>query len=144
VYLSFFPGEVTIMNIEKNKEALYRCIELFNQCTVEWVDTCYSKELIWLEQPTQSFPKGRSGGFDAFRDSALQRLRIFPNQKLTVKKCVAEHDDVVFEQEWKGTIAISSGSYKAGDVVTMNITTFFKVKNGLIVEHTDYPMLIPS
>lgn len=130
------------MNIEANKRALYRCIELFNQCALEWVDTCYSRALSWREQPTQSFPQGRSGGFDVFRHAAQQRLQIFPNQKITVKKCVAEHDDVVFEQEWQGTIAVSGGGYTAGDVVTMNITTFFKVQDGLITEHTDYPILV--
>jgi len=130
------------MGIVENKEALYRCIELFNECTLEWVDTCYSKELIWNEMPTQSFPKGRSGGFNEFRNTAGQKLRIFPNQTLSVKKSVAEGDYVVFEQEWKGIVAIAMGNYKIGDNIYMKIVTFFKLKNGLIIEHTDYPISI--
>jgi SnoaL-like polyketide cyclase len=134
--------EDIFMGIAENKKVLYRCIELFNKCTLEWVDTYYSKELIWKEQPTQSIPKGRSGGFDLFRKTANQVLKVFPNRTLLVHRCVAEEDYVVFEQEWKGTIAISNGNYKVGDNVNMKIVTFFKLRNGLIVEQTDYPLSI--
>ena len=96
------------MGIVENKEALYRCIELFNE----------------------------------FRNTAGQKLRIFPNQTLSVKKSVAEGDYVVFEQEWKGIVAIAMGNYKIGDNIYMKIVTFFKLKNGLIIEHTDYPISI--
>ena len=130
------------MSTADNKKAVSRCIELFNKCTLEWVDTCYSKELVWIEMPTQSFPKGRSGGFETFRNTADQLLRIFPDRSLFVHRSVAEADYVVFEQEWKGTIAIPFGNYKVGENIKMKIVTFFKLKNSLIVEHTDYPISI--
>ena len=130
------------MNTAENKKAVYRCIELFNKCTLEWVDTCYSKGLIWIEMPTQSFPKGRSGGYESFRNTANQILRIFPDRSLVVNRSLAEDDYVVFEQEWKGTIAIPFGNYKVGENIKMKIVTFFKLGNGLIVEHTDYPVSI--
>lgn len=40
------------MSPAENKQALFRCIELFNKCTLEWVDTCYSDKLEWIELPT--------------------------------------------------------------------------------------------
>ncbi len=130
------------MSIAENKKAVFRCIELFNKCTLEWVDTCYSKELVWNELPTRSFPKGRTGGFESFRNTADQVLRIFPDRTLIVNRCVAEEDYVVFEQEWKGTIAILTGNYKIGEKINMKIVSFFKLRNGLIVEQTDFPISI--
>jgi SnoaL-like polyketide cyclase len=130
------------MNIAENKAALYRCIELFNKCTLEWVDTCYSKEMTWKEMPSSSFPKGRSGGFTDFRNAHSGILRIFPNRKLTVLKCVAENDYVVFEQDFRGTVAIAAGNYKIGDLIYLKMVTFFKLLDGLIIEHTDFPIVI--
>jgi hypothetical protein len=69
-------------------------------------------------------------------------LRIFPNRTLIVNRSVAEEDYVVFEQEWNGTISISTGNYKVGENINMKIVTFFKLRDGLIVEHTDYPISI--
>ena len=130
------------MGIAGNKEAVYRCIDLFNKCTLEWVDACYSKELVWNELPTQSFPRGRSGGFNEFRNTADQTLRLLPDRILSVKKCVAEDDCVVFDQEFKGTVAVAMGNYKRGDNICLRIVTFFRLMNGLIIEHTDYPISI--
>ncbi len=130
------------MDIMENKETLYKCIEIYNKCTLEWVDTFYSKDLIWKELPTTTFPKGRSGGFKEFREAAEQRLRLFPKNSLTVVKCVAENDYVVSEQDLKGTLAISVGNYKAGDESRLKIVTFFKLKNNQIIEHTDFVVSI--
>jgi hypothetical protein len=126
------------MGIKENKETLYKCVETFNKCTLEWVDTFYSKDLVWKELPTTIFPKGRTGGFKEFREAAEQRLRLFQKNSLTVVKCVAENDYVVFEQDFKGTFATSAGNYKAGDESRLKIVTFFKLKNNLIIEHADF------
>lgn len=50
-------------NSAQNKRALFRCIELLNKCTLEWVDNRYSKKLEWIELPKPSTPQGRRGDF---------------------------------------------------------------------------------
>lgn len=57
------------MNAMENKQALARCIELFNRGTLEWVDSCYSRKLEWIELPKASTPQGRRGDFAFFRRS---------------------------------------------------------------------------
>jgi len=34
-----------------NEQAIRRCVELFNRCTLEWVDTCYAQAVEWTELP---------------------------------------------------------------------------------------------
>ena len=30
--------------VKQNEQAIRQCVELFNKCTLEWVDTCYAEE----------------------------------------------------------------------------------------------------
>ena len=118
------------MNPKENKQAVLHCIDLYNKCTLEWVDTCYSKELEWKEFSNPSAPKGRQGDFSVFRKSAEQALRFFPDMKMTVLRSVSENDCVVLEQEWQGHIA--------GEIAKLRVASFFTLENGLIIKHIDY------
>ena len=126
------------MNASDSRQAVMHCIELFNKDTLEWVDTCYSKELKWVEMPQPGTPQGRHGNFNFYRESAGRVLRLFPDQKLTVLRSVAEADCVVLEQEWQGTAAVSAGDFVAGRIARQKIVSFFTLKDGLIVKQTDY------
>lgn len=126
------------MNSEENKKTLFRCIDVFNKCTLDWIDAFYSHDLVWKESPTDTFPKGRAGGFKEFNAAAEQRLKIFPNNSLTVTKCIAEHDDVVFEQDWRGVLSVAVGKHMPGDETISKVITFFKLRNNRVIEHTDF------
>lgn len=126
------------MNALANKQALLRCIELYNKCTLEWVDTCYSNKLQWIELPKLGTPQGRHGDFTFFRKSAEQLLHLFPNSKLTVLRSLAENDCVVLEQEWQGTAAFTIGSYIAGNIAKLRLASFYTLENGLIIKQVDY------
>ena len=128
------------MGSEENKRAVFRCVDLFNQDTLEWADVSYSRDVVWTEVPGPLFPKGRSGGWSEFRAAAARRLRFLPDQKLRVLHAAAEDGTVIFIQEWGGTAAAAAGGIKAGDRVSALIVTFFRLKDGLIVEHADYPI----
>jgi hypothetical protein len=132
------------MNATENREAVMHCIELFNKDTLEWVDTCYSKDLEWNEMPTQAAPQGRQGNFQFFRESAAQILKLFPDQKLTVLRSISEDNCVVLEQEWHGTASASIGKYVAGHIARLKIVSFFTLDKGLIVKQTDYCTPVPT
>ena len=40
----------------KNKQAILLCVELYNKCTLEWLDTFYSDKLEWIESPRAHSP----------------------------------------------------------------------------------------
>jgi len=126
------------MNAVENKQALLRCIELFNKCTLEWVDTCYSNKLEWLELPMPGNPQGWQGDFASFRRSAEQLLHLFPDRKLSVLSSLAENDRVVLAQEWQGTAAFTVGNYVAGRTAKLRVASFFTLENGLIIKQIDY------
>ena len=72
------------------------------------------------------------------------RLKLFPKNKMEVVRSVSEGDTVVFEQNWSAEIGVDGGGYKKGDEIRMKIVTIFKMRNGLVIEHTDYPLLMRS
>jgi hypothetical protein len=127
-----------IMNTVKNKQAVLKCIGLFNKCTLEWLDVCYSKNLDWIEFSNPAIPLGRRGDYSAFRSAAEQAIRLFPDRKLVVINCIAEDNIVVLEQEWSGTLAITAGAHNAGEISKLRIASFFTLKDGLIIKQTDY------
>lgn len=126
------------MSAHKNKKSILNCINLFNKCTLEWIDSCYSKKLDWIEFSNPSIPKGRKGDYSAFRTAAKNLLRFFPDRKLTVLRSVAEGDCVVLEQEWNGTLATSTSNHKAGEISKLRIVSFFTLENELIIKQIDY------
>jgi len=126
------------MNAVENKQAVLRCVGLFNKCTLEWLSTCYADHLEWTELPWRSFPQGRHGDLSAYRQAAEQTLRLCPDRQLRVLRSVAEGDCVVLEQEWQGTIAFPVGDIAAGTGMRLRIVSFFTLENGLITKQTDY------
>jgi predicted SnoaL-like aldol condensation-catalyzing enzyme len=126
------------MSATKNKKSILKCIELFNKCTLEWIDTFYSKKLDWIEFSNPGIPQGRKGDYSAFRTAAEHLLRLFPDRKLIVLRSVAEGDCVVLEQEWNGTLAIGAGNHEAGEISKLRIISFFTLENGLIIKQIDY------
>jgi hypothetical protein len=126
------------MNIIDNKQAVLHCVELFNKCSMEWLNTCYADHLEWTELPWQSFPKGRHGDLSTFRQSAEQALILCPDRQLRVLRSVAEGDCVVLEQEWQGTVAFTVGDLVAGSVSRLRIASIFILEVGLITKQTDY------
>jgi hypothetical protein len=126
------------MNAATNKQAILKCIELFNKCTLEWLDICYSKRLEWVEFSNPSIPQGRKGDYSSFHKAAEQAIRLFPDRNLVVLNCIAEDNMVVLEQDWSGTLAIAVGNHSIGEILKLRIASFFTLENGLIIKQTDY------
>ena len=127
------------MGTEENRELLLRCIDSFNACTMEWLDSFYSRSLEWISMPTRMDPNGRKGGFLEFRSSAEQLLGAIPNRRLRVISSVCENDIVILEQELSGNFARDVGeNTRAGDASSALVVSFFTVADSLIVKHKDY------
>jgi hypothetical protein len=121
-----------------NKEVLFNCIEDFNKCNLDWLDTYYSKDIEWNEMPRLMFPKGRSGGYSEYKMAAENVLSIFPKRKLIVKRAICENDIVILEQEFEAIATKNIGNIKQGDEVKQMVLSIFVLINGLIVKQTDY------
>jgi len=128
---------------QNNEQAIRHCVALFNQCSLEWVDTCYAEAAEWTELPIPGMTRGRQGDRAFLRLSAGNVLRLYPDRQLRVLNLVAQADQVVLEQDWQGTTAADYASVKAGTVVRFQVASFFTLADGLIVRQTDYVIPMP-
>ena len=133
------------MNIQdQNEAAARRCIALFNQCTLEWVDTCYAPAVAWTELPLPATPNGQGGDRTVLRATARRLLALFPDRQMEIRNLVAQGDQVVLELDWRGTAAFSVAGLQAGAPVRVRVATFLTFAQGLIVKQVDYCVGIPG
>ena len=124
--------------VKQNEQAIRRCVELFNKCTLEWVDTCYAEEADWIELPVPGISRGRQGKRAFLREMAGRVLMLYLNRLLRILNLVAQADQVVLEQAWQGTAAAAFGGVSAGTMIRFQVASFFTLVDGLIVKQTDY------
>jgi ketosteroid isomerase-like protein len=128
----------------ESEGAVRRCVDLFNQRTVEWVDACYAKNVEWIELPIPGISRGRQGNRDFLREAAERLLRLYPDRQMSIRNLVAQGDQVVLEIDWVGTAAAAIGGLNAGERVHFRVASFFTLVDGLIVKQTDYCIPIQS
>ena len=129
---------------QQNESAVRQCVELFNKCTLEWVDTCFAAEAEWTELPIPGISRGRQGKRAFLRESAERILSLYPDRQMSIRNLVAQDDRLVLEVDWRGTTAQAVGSLPAGAQIHFRVASFFRLVDGLIVSQTDYCIPIPS
>jgi len=130
--------------VKRNEQAIRDCVDLFNKCTLEWVDTCYAEEAEWIELPIPGISRGRQGKRAFLRETAGHILMLYPNRQLRILNLVAQADQVVLEQAWQGTTAAAFGGVSAGTMIRFQVASFFTLVDGLIIKQTDYCIPIPE
>ena len=130
--------------VDQNEQAIRRCVDLFNKCTLEWVDTCYAPAAEWVELPIPGMSRGRQGDRAFLRETAGRVLMLYPDRQLRVLNLLAQADQVVLEQDWQGTAAAAFGDLHPGDQVRFRVASFFTLADGLITRQTDYCIPIPA
>jgi hypothetical protein len=121
-----------------NMEVVLNCIDAFNKCNMEWLNTFYSKNLEWNEMPRMMYSKGRNGGYSEYKLAAENVLSMFPKRKLIVKRSFCDENTVILEQEFSAVSSVNIGNIKKGDEIKQMILSIFVLKNGLINKQTDY------
>lgn len=124
--------------MNKNKEILLNCIDSYNKCTMDWLNTFYSKNLEWIEMPTQRNPRGRKGGFNELKQYASNALAFFTDRKLNVIRSFVDENTVILEQEFSATLPQDVGDMKKGEITKQVVVSIFVVEEGLIIKQTDY------
>ncbi|HTX17753.1 MAG TPA: nuclear transport factor 2 family protein [Bacteroidota bacterium] len=115
-----------------------KCIDLFNRHSLEWVDTCYAKDVDWNELPLPTSPNGHHGDRALLRESAARVLSIFPDRGMSVERIVAEGDCVAMELVWMGTASATIGPLQKGTQLQYRIASFLTIRDGLITRQIDY------
>lgn len=128
----------------QNERAIRRCVDLFNQKTLEWVDTCYAEKAEWIELPIAGISRGRQGDRACLREAAGNILSLYPDRQMRIRNLVGQDDQVVLELEWRGTAAAAVGNLRAGTQIRFRVASFFTLVDGLIVKQTDYCIPLPG
>jgi ketosteroid isomerase-like protein len=124
--------------METNEAIVRRCVDTYNQATLEWVDTFYSRDVEWIELPRAGNPQGRRGNRDNLRECARNDTAVFADRRMRVIDAVAQGDRVAVELAWEGTAAHATGGLAQGMVVRLRIASFFILDKGLITRQVDY------
>jgi ketosteroid isomerase-like protein len=124
--------------METNEAIVRRCVDTYNQATLEWVDTFYSRDAEWIELPRAGNPEGREGGRDDLREHARNVTALFPDRRMRVIDAVAHGDRVVVQLDWEGTAAHAMDGVAQGRKVRLRIASFFTLDKGRITREVDY------
>jgi ketosteroid isomerase-like protein len=133
-----------MQTLRQNEKAVRRCVDLFNQRTMEWVDTCFADNVEWIELPIPGISRGRQGNRAFMRESAERTLELYPDRQMSIRNLVAQGEQVVLELDWCGTAAAAVGPLSVGSQVRFRVASFFTLVDGLIVRQTDYCVPIPN
>jgi ketosteroid isomerase-like protein len=133
-----------MQTIQKNESALLRCVELFNERTLKWVDTCFAENAEWIELPIPGISRGRGGNRAFLRETASRTLKLYPDRQMSIRNLVAQGDQAVLELDWWGTTGEEVGSLKIGTKIRFRVASFFRLVDGLIVRQTDYCIPVPN
>jgi len=93
--LDFVGRKQGMKTVKQNEQAIRQCVELFNKCTLDWVDTCYAEEAEWIELPIPGISRGRQGRLAFLRETAGRVLELYPDRQLRILNLVAPTDQVV-------------------------------------------------
>ena len=129
---------------QQNEIAVRRCVDLFNERTLKWVDTCFAENAEWIELPIPGISRGRQGNRAFLRETAERTLSLYPDRHMRIRNLIAQGDQVVLELEWWGTAAAAVGGLSVGAQIHFRVASFFTLVDGLIVRQTDYCVPIPD
>ena len=129
---------------QQNEIAVRRCVDLFNERTLEWVDTCFAENAEWIELPIPGISRGRQGNRAFLRETAEGTLSLYLDRHMSIRNLIAQGDQVVLELEWWGTAAAAVGGLSVGAQIHFRVASFFALFDGLIVRQTDYCVPIPK
>jgi ketosteroid isomerase-like protein len=130
---------------QQNLELAKRYIELVADpsSTLEDLKPLFDEQIVWREMPNTFAPKGRTSDF-ATATASFQKGRAFlPKQTYTIRYVMAAGDTVAMEISWTGEVAQEIGPFAAGTLLSAELATFIRFREGKIVSQTDYPCYYP-
>ena len=132
------PTRAPFVDADTTRLILFRCVEVFNEGTLNWIDMFYSDRFEWTQYPGHNGSACIRGDIILFRRTAERILHLFPDRKLRVINSLAENNSVVLDQEWEGTAAMTGNGYVNGRTARMKVISFFTLEDDLIRKQIDY------
>jgi steroid delta-isomerase-like uncharacterized protein len=121
------------MSTEQNKAMVRQMIEeVFNRGDLSRVDDYLAPDFVEREE----LPPGLPGGRDGVKQLTAILRSAFPDFKATIDDLVAEGDEVVIRQTWRGTHRGEfMGVPPTGKSVSFGVIDILRIAGGKVVEH---------
>src|SRR5262245_45025942 len=98
----------------------------------------FHPEVVQREYPNRLVPAGATRGLAELLQAAERGQKAVSTQRYEVRSIVGDGDIVAAEISWSATLKVPLGKTPIGGQLRAEIGTFLRLRNGLIVEQTNY------
>ena len=98
----------------------------------------YAEDMEWQEMPHRFAPTGRKNDFAGLQQAFTSGQKLMAEQRYILHDVVAGDDAAALQLSWEMTLAQDMGDLSAGDKLSGKLAIFFRVKDGKIIQQTDY------
>jgi ketosteroid isomerase-like protein len=98
----------------------------------------FHPEVTQREYPNRLVPGGATRGLRELLEAAERGQRAVADQRYEVRSIVGDGDIVAAEISWSATLKVPLGKTPVGGTIRAEIGTFIRLRDGLIVEQTNY------
>lgn len=103
----------------------------------------FAPDVVQQEFPNRLFASGRRHDLAAMMAAAAKGPTLLARQTYTLKKVVAQDDQVAAEIEWSGVLRVGFGAVAAGTTMRAALGMFFTFRDGKIAEVHNYDCYYP-
>ncbi len=98
----------------------------------------FHADVVQREFPNRLVPQGATRGLRELLEAAERGQKAVASQRYEVRNILGQGDRVAAEISWSATLLVPFGKTPAGGTLRAEIGTFLSLRDGLIVEQTNY------
>jgi ketosteroid isomerase-like protein len=103
----------------------------------------FTPDVVQEELPNRLFASGRQHDLAAMMAAAEKGPTLLASQTYTLKKAIADGDDVAAEIAWSGVLKVGFGSVAPGTTIRAALGMFFTFRDGKIASVRNYDCYYP-
>jgi ketosteroid isomerase-like protein len=127
-------------NLRIAKEYIAR---LSNGGGPEELDSFFAPDVVQEEFPNRLLPNGATRGLAAMKEGRARGLALLSAEHFELVNAVADHDQVVMEIIWTGTVREARGPFAAGQKLRARFAVFLEFQDSRIVRQRNYDCFDP-
>lgn len=130
-----------LTNNEKIVEAFLKALE--TRQSFDEIEKFYHPDVEQTEYPNAIIKNIAVGKLSDLKAASVRGKKALLKEEYEIKNIFSVDNTVILEAIWKGTLAVSIGNIRAGEVMTAYFAQFFEFKDGKIYRHRSYDCFEP-
>ena len=116
---------------------------LSNNAEAEELDAFFAPDAVQEEFPNRLVPNGATRDLAAMKEGRARGRALLSAERFEVLNAVADHDQVVMEVVWTGTVREARGPFTAGQKLRARFAVFMEFRDGRIIRQRNYDCFDP-